>query len=128
MRSLTRWVLAHRKTVMLGWLVVLVAAFASIQPSADALSEEFDLPGRESSEAAGLIYARYGNGGPRVNGPIVPVVRLPAGTTVDSPGVRGGSPRPSRASPPRCPARARPTSPPPATAPSSPRTGAPPSA
>jgi RND superfamily putative drug exporter len=88
LRSFTRWVLAHRKTVLLGWLVVVVVAFASIQPSADALSEEFDLPGRESSEAADLIYARYGNGGPRVNGPLVPVVQLPEGTTVDSPGVR----------------------------------------
>src|SRR5262245_3674172 len=89
MRSWTRWVLAHRKTVLLGWLVVLVVAVASIQPSVDALSEEFSLPGREASEANDLIYARYGNGGPKVNGPIVPVVQLPAGTTVDSPGVRG---------------------------------------
>jgi putative drug exporter of the RND superfamily len=89
MRSLTRWVLAHRKTVLLGWLLVVVVAFASIQPAVDALSDEFDLPGHEASEAADLIYARYGNGGPRVNGPLVPVVQLPEGTTVDSPGVRG---------------------------------------
>ena len=45
MRSWTRWVLAHRKTVLLGWLLVVVVAFASIQPATDALSEEFDLPG-----------------------------------------------------------------------------------
>src|SRR5262245_34410526 len=88
MGSFTRWVLAHRKTVLLGWLVVVVIAYASIQPSVDALSQEFSLPGRESTKAADLIYARYGNGGPRVNGPLVPVVSLPEGTTVDSPGVR----------------------------------------
>jgi RND superfamily putative drug exporter len=88
MRSFTRWVLNHRKTVLFGWLVVLVAAVASVQPSVDALSQEFNLPGRESSEANDLIYAQYGNGGSRANGPLVPVVTLPQGTTVDFPGVR----------------------------------------
>jgi RND superfamily putative drug exporter len=88
MRSFTRWVLEHRKTVLFSWLVVIVIAFASIQPAVDALSQEFNLPGRESTEANDLIYAQYGNGGPRVNGPLVPVVELPEGTTVDSPGVR----------------------------------------
>jgi len=83
-----RWVLAHKKTVVLSWVVVLVAAFASITPAVDALSSEFQLPGRESSEAANLIEQRYGNGGNRVSGPLVPVVQLPEGTTVDSPGVR----------------------------------------
>src|SRR5262245_3409316 len=88
MRTFTRWVVDHRTTVLLTWLVIPVAAFAAIQPAANALSEEFNLPGRESSKAADLIYAKYGNGGNRVNGPLVPVVTLPAGTTVDSPGVR----------------------------------------
>jgi RND superfamily putative drug exporter len=88
MRSFTRWVLEHRKTVLLSWLVIAVVAFASVQSSADALSSEFNLPGRESSDAADLIYAQYGNGGNRVSGPLVPVVELPEGTTVDSPGVR----------------------------------------
>jgi RND superfamily putative drug exporter len=85
---LIRWVLAHKLTVVLSWVVVLVAAFASITPAVDALSSEFQLPGRESSEAANLIEQRYGNGGNRVSGPLVPVVQLPEGTTVDSPGVR----------------------------------------
>ena len=66
MRSFTRWVLEHRKTVLLSWLVIAVVAFASVQPSADALSSEFELPGRESRDAADLIYERYGNGGNRV--------------------------------------------------------------
>jgi RND superfamily putative drug exporter len=87
-RTFTRWVLDHRKTVLIGWLVLLVVAVASIQSAVDALSAEFNLPGRESSKANDLIYAKYGNGGPKVSGPIVPVVQLPEGTTVDSPGVR----------------------------------------
>jgi putative drug exporter of the RND superfamily len=88
MRAFTRWVLAHRKTVYFSWLVIVVLAVASTQSSVDALSAEFDLPGRESSQAANLIYAKYGNGGPRVEGPLVQVVQLPKGTTVDSPGVK----------------------------------------
>ncbi|WP_217913864.1 MMPL family transporter [Miltoncostaea marina] len=88
MRRFTRWVLRHRRAVVAAWAVVAVAAVASIGPSVDALSPKFDLPGRESSEAADLILERYGNGGPQVSGPLVPVVELPEGTTVDSPGVR----------------------------------------
>ena len=88
MRTFTAWVLAHRKMILFAWLVVAVVAFASISSAVNALSSEFNLPGRESSKANDLIYAKYGNGGPRVNGPLVPVVQLPQGTTVDSPGVR----------------------------------------
>jgi len=86
-RSFTRWILHHRRTVVVAWVLVAIAAFASTQQSVDALSDEFELPGRESSDAANLIYERYGNGGNRVQGPLVPVVQLPEGTTVESPGV-----------------------------------------
>ena len=88
MTPLIRWVLAHKRTVVVAWIVVAIAAFASVQQAADALSAEFQLPGRESSKAANLIEERYGNGGNRVSGPLSPVVELPEGTTVDSPGIR----------------------------------------
>lgn len=87
MRSFTRWILSHRRAVVAAWIVVAIAAFAAIQPAVDALSSEFELPGRESTEAAHRIEDRFGNGGTRVSGPIVGVVELPAGTTIDSPGV-----------------------------------------
>jgi putative drug exporter of the RND superfamily len=87
MAALTRWVLAHKKSVVAFWAVVTVAAFASVQPAVDALSEEFTLPGREAYETNREIAAIYGNGGDVA--PIVPVVTLPEGTTVDSPGVAG---------------------------------------
>lgn len=74
--------------MVVAWVAVTVAAFASVGPSVDALSDEFELPARESSTAANLIVERYGNGGPRVSGPLVAVVDLPEGTTVDTPGVR----------------------------------------
>ncbi len=88
MRSFTRWVLDHRRTVVVLWVAVTVAAFAAITPAVDALSSTFELPGRESTEAADQIEQRYGNGGNRVSGPLVTVVELPEGTTIDSPGVR----------------------------------------
>ena len=50
MAALTRWVLAHKKTVVFAWLVVTIAAFAAVQPTVDALSEEFSVPGREGFE------------------------------------------------------------------------------
>jgi RND superfamily putative drug exporter len=85
MVRLTRWVLAHRRLVAGLWIVVTVAAFAAIGPAGDALSEEFTVPDREGFETNQQIASIYGNGGNAA--PIVPVVRLPEGTTVDSPGV-----------------------------------------
>ncbi|HWM09548.1 MAG TPA: MMPL family transporter, partial [Solirubrobacteraceae bacterium] len=81
----TRWVLAHKALVAGLWLAVTLAAFAAVQPASDALSEEFTVPGREGFETNLEVASLYGNGGDIA--PIVPVVTLPKGTTVDSPGV-----------------------------------------
>jgi putative drug exporter of the RND superfamily len=82
----SRWVLAHKRSVVGFWIVVTVAGFAALGPATDALTEDFrPVPGREGSETNREIAARYGNGGDVV--PIVPVVTLPKGTTVDSPAV-----------------------------------------
>jgi uncharacterized membrane protein YdfJ with MMPL/SSD domain len=48
------------------------------------LSQEFSFPGQEGYQANVAILEAYGDGGP--GNPLVPVVTLPAGTTVDSPG------------------------------------------
>ena len=87
MSALTRWVLGHKRLVVGCWLAVTVAAFAAIGPAGGALSDEFSIPGREGFETNKELAATYGTGGDVA--PIVPVVTLPAGTTVDSPGVRG---------------------------------------
>jgi RND superfamily putative drug exporter len=87
MGALTGWVLGHRKLVVGLWLIVTVAAFAAVGPAGNALSDEFSIPGREGFETNNDLAAIYGAGGDVA--PIVPVVTLPAGTTVDSPGVRG---------------------------------------
>jgi putative drug exporter of the RND superfamily len=88
LRKFTEFVLRHRRMVALGWLFIAIAAFAGTGPATSSLSQEFSLPGSESTEANEAIVSRFGNGGPRVNGPLVTVVQLPEGTTVDSPGVR----------------------------------------
>jgi RND superfamily putative drug exporter len=86
MTALTRWVLLHKRLVTGVWVLVTIAAFASIQPASDALSEEFPIPGREGFEANREIASIYGSGGDIA--PLVPVVTLPKGTTVDTPGVK----------------------------------------
>jgi RND superfamily putative drug exporter len=87
MTPLTQWVLTHKRLVVGTWTFVTIGAFAAIGSAGDALSEEFNtVPGREAFETNREIAAIYGSGGEVA--PIVPVVTLPEGTTVDSPGVR----------------------------------------
>ena len=85
MSALTRFVLDHKRLVLGFWLAVTVAAFAAIGPAGKALSQEFSIPGREGFETNKELGEIYGNGGDV--SPIVPVVQLPDGKTVDSPGV-----------------------------------------
>ena len=85
MNALTRFVLDHRRLVVAFWLIVTIAALAAIQPAGRALSQQFSIPGREGFETNEQLGEIYGNGGDVA--PIVPVVRLPDGKTVDSPGV-----------------------------------------
>ena len=85
MTALTRIVLDHKRLVLGFWLVVTIAAFAAIQPAGNALSQQFSVPGHEGFETNREIGEIYGNGGDVA--PLVPVVKLPQGKTVDSPGI-----------------------------------------
>ncbi|MDX6677126.1 MAG: hypothetical protein QOE31_1178, partial [Solirubrobacteraceae bacterium] len=85
MTALTRFVLGHKRLVLGFWLVVTIAALAGLQPSGNALSQQFSAPGLEASETNQALGEIYGNGGDIA--PIVPVVKLPQGKTVDSPGI-----------------------------------------
>jgi putative drug exporter of the RND superfamily len=85
MNVVTRFVLDHKRLVLGFWLVVTIAAFAAIQPAENALTQQFSVPGREGFETNQELGEIYGNGGDVA--PIVPVVELPTGRTVDSPGV-----------------------------------------
>jgi RND superfamily putative drug exporter len=84
---LTRWVLAHKRTVVIAWLVLTIAGIMAAGPASDALESEFSVPDKEGWETNVAIADRYrGTGGDTA--PLVPVVTLPEGKTVASPGVR----------------------------------------
>src|SRR6186997_1320931 len=85
MTRLTTWVLAHKRLVLAFWVLVTIGAVLALQPAGKSLSQEFGVPGGEGYETNRAVAEVYGNGGDVA--PLVPVVHLPAGTTVDSPGV-----------------------------------------
>jgi putative drug exporter of the RND superfamily len=84
--ALTDWVLDRKRVVLGAWLVVWLVAVVSLGPAGSSLSDQFSIPGREGFETNEQLAQIYGTGGDAA--PIVPVVTLPAGTTVDSRGVR----------------------------------------
>jgi RND superfamily putative drug exporter len=88
MTSVTRWVLAHKRLVAIGWLVVTIAGVATVGSATSAFSKKFSVPGREGFTTNDKIAHIYHQGGR--NAPLVPVLTLPAGTSVSSPQVRGG--------------------------------------
>ena len=86
MGRLTELVLRHRRLIGLIWLIaVLIGGYASSVLSSH-LSMSFEIPGTGSDIADSAIVARYGTGGS--TSPLVPVVRLPAGQTVEQSQVR----------------------------------------
>ena len=87
MTSLTRWVLSHKRTVVVTWIVLTFAGIAAAGPATDALEAEFSVPGKESWETNVAIAERYGadrNG----TAPLLPVVKLPERQSMSSPAVR----------------------------------------
>ncbi len=87
MSSLTRWVLSHKRTVVLAWVVLTIAGIAAAGPASDALKPEFSVPNKEGWETNVSITERYrGTGGE--SPPLVPVVTIPEGESVDSPAVK----------------------------------------
>ncbi|MEO6857556.1 MAG: MMPL family transporter [Solirubrobacteraceae bacterium] len=88
MTTITRWVLAHKRIVAGFWILVTIVGIASVSQATKSFSKEFTVPGRQGFETNLAIAHLYHQGGR--NAPILPVVTLPAGTTVNSPGVRAG--------------------------------------
>jgi RND superfamily putative drug exporter len=86
MQRLTRSVLQHKRAVAIGWLLLTIVGIGAAGPASSALDQRFSVPGREGWEASQEIERVFGNGGETL--PLMPVVTLPNGTTVDSPGVR----------------------------------------
>ena len=86
MQQLTRRVLRHKRLVAIGWLVATLVGMVAAGPASEALDQRFSVPGREGWETSQEILRVYGNGGESL--PLVPVVQLGEGETVNSPDVR----------------------------------------
>ena len=87
MSSLTRWVLAHKRIVVAVWVALTLAGVAAAGPATDALEPEFSVPDKEGWETNVAIAERYrGTGGDTA--PLLPVVTLPEGQSVDSAAVK----------------------------------------
>jgi RND superfamily putative drug exporter len=85
--SLTRWVLAHKKTVVISWILLTVAGIMAAGPASKALDQKFSVPNKEGWETNETIAAKYnGTGGD--TSPLLPVVTIPNGQSVDSPQVK----------------------------------------
>ena len=78
--------LRHKLIVVTFWLGVLAVGVVTAPQVSQRLSGDFSLPSQPGYRANQAIAQAYGSGGHAH--PVVPVVQLPAGTTVDSPGMR----------------------------------------
>src|SRR5712691_10869266 len=85
LNSLTNWVLAHKRRVAVFWLLVTLVGIGSASSATKALSQKFSIPGREAYVVNQQILGTFHTNGN--DEPLVPVVTLPPGTSVDSPGV-----------------------------------------
>ena len=86
MEALTGFVLRRRRLIGVFWLLAfMIGGYASAVLSSH-LSMSFEIPGTHSDIADAAIIAKYGSGGSEQ--PLVPVIRLPAGTTVTQPRTR----------------------------------------
>src|SRR3979411_3214026 len=87
MASITRWGLAHNRIVVVFWVSLTVIGMASAGSATKAMKQKFSVPGKEGwITNQQIMHAFHGMGGN--SAPLVPVVTLPAGQTVDSPGVK----------------------------------------
>jgi putative drug exporter of the RND superfamily len=86
MSSITRWVLGHKRIVVVFWVALTVIGIASVNSATKAMDQKFSVPGKEGWETNVTIAKLFGGKGGDT-APIVPVVTLPQGKTVSSPGV-----------------------------------------
>jgi len=88
MTTITRFVLRHKRVVSIAWAVITILGVATVQSTTNGFSKKFSNPGREGFVTDQRIVALYGNGGGHA--PLVPVLDLPARTSVSSPAVEAG--------------------------------------
>src|SRR5690349_21927915 len=79
--------LAHKKTVVISWVLLTIAGIMAAGPASRALNQKFSVPNKEGWETNEAIAAKYhGTGGD--TSPLLPVVTLPAGQSIHSPQVK----------------------------------------
>jgi RND superfamily putative drug exporter len=88
MISLTRFVLAHKRLVAAFWLAVALVGVGAAGKATKAFSDQYSVPGREGYETNAAISRTFGNGGN--SPPLVPVVTLARGVSVNSTSTRRG--------------------------------------
>jgi RND superfamily putative drug exporter len=76
---LGRWVLRHRRRVMVLWLVIFIAGLAGAGSVSSRLKVDFSLPGQPGYETAKKVQQIYGSGIGQP--PTIVVVSAPAGHT-----------------------------------------------
>ncbi|HXD55674.1 MAG TPA: MMPL family transporter [Solirubrobacteraceae bacterium] len=86
MKSVTRWVLGHKRLVVAFWVVLTLVGAASAGSATKALKQKFSVPGKEGWVTNQAINRHFGGTGGNTS-PLLPVVTLPAGATISSPGV-----------------------------------------
>ncbi len=84
MSTLTRFVLRHKLLVVAFWLVLATAGAMTTSATTKRLTNSFAMPGA-AFRADARIQALYRHNG--AQDPAVPVITLPAGTTIHTPGV-----------------------------------------
>ena len=80
MRRWAEFVLAHRRWVVLFWLVVIVGGGVASGPVSERLTYDWSLPGEPGAETAKQITQTFGNGG--YTAPYLVSVTYPAGQSV----------------------------------------------
>src|SRR3954463_5892029 len=87
MTAITRWVLAHKRAVVAFWVIVTLVGGAAAGPASKALKQKFSVPGKEGWQPNQQIAKLYKGTGDN-SAPLIPVVKLPAGTTAQA--AKGG--------------------------------------
>jgi putative drug exporter of the RND superfamily len=86
LQTLTRWVLAHKRTVAALWIVLTIAGFWGATRVTDQLDDQLSMPDSQAFAVNEEIEKRFDSGG-GVR-PLVAVAQLPSGAEASDPAVR----------------------------------------
>jgi RND superfamily putative drug exporter len=82
MERLAHFVLRHRRLIIIGWLVAMLAGGFAAGKATERLTVDFSLPGQQGYETSKKVLDIYGNGGPTGNPPEIVVVTAPEGQDI----------------------------------------------